>query len=396
MAEEANDSLVRKRRRGIYEDSDRTPKVARRVLPIKTHIEDDEGDYHHSCSSITSRMLPVLFVPIDAKLPPVKISIPLEEDMDYGVVIVKLAERFKLPKLHILLRQVEGDMFKQVSIDDKILSSSPSTAAARNTIIAYETPQLRARVKKIYKDLQGLPSSFIAHLENLKKSVYHWPFRMLRVIEKLYSVVGEDDGGGINDDTKHQLEEEEKEEEGKQTNDNDLNWAKMSIHIEEGQGDDVAAAAALCGTANGIVHEEEPMKSARILRRILRESSSMEQYVVLTIASRDETQKGSSRWNHLAVPQYVPYIPKETTFRQMRELIKKYTKRALFYASRQKLYSMLTSKKSPIKMVYTMDHSSRLKEFLISGAKLIDFPSSDVEDNCVIGKRITAIICDCS
>eukprot|EP00466_Bigelowiella_natans_P011585 jgi/Bigna1/141757/aug1.65_g16465 len=318
-------------------------------------------------------MLPVLFVPIDAKLPPVKISIPLEEDMDYGVVIVKLAERFKLPKLHILLRQVEGDMFKQVSIDDKILSSSPSTAAARNTIIAYETPQLRARVKKIYKDLQGLPSSFIAHLENLKKSVYHWPFRMLRVIEKLYSVVGEDDGGGINDDTKHQLEEEEKEEEGKQTNDNDLNWAKMSIHIEEGQGDDVAAAAALCGTANGIVHEEEPMKSARILRRILRESSSMEQYVVLTIASRDETQKGSSR-----------------------ELIKKYTKRALFYASRQKLYSMLTSKKSPIKMVYTMDHSSRLKEFLISGAKLIDFPSSDVEDNCVIGKRITAIICDCS
>mmetsp|Transcript_21061 Transcript_21061/g.29529 ORF Transcript_21061/g.29529 Transcript_21061/m.29529 type:complete len:120 (+) Transcript_21061:78-437(+) len=115
----------------------------------------------------------------------------------------------------------------------------------------------------------------------------------------------------------------------------------------------------------------------------------MEQYLVLTIASRDDR----GRWEHLAIPQYVPYIPQKTTFRQMRKLIKKYTKRALLHAKREKLYSLLANQS--IRMVYTMDHSSILKEFLTTGAKLIDFPSV-LEDNYVIGKRLATIICDFS
>eukprot|EP00472_Partenskyella_glossopodia_P006497 CAMPEP_0197529814 /NCGR_PEP_ID=MMETSP1318-20131121/29776_1 /TAXON_ID=552666 /ORGANISM="Partenskyella glossopodia, Strain RCC365" /LENGTH=338 /DNA_ID=CAMNT_0043085421 /DNA_START=274 /DNA_END=1290 /DNA_ORIENTATION=+ len=292
----------KRRPRAWLFDSERMPKV-RRVLSINPESDRD-----------SKAIFSVLFVPTDVCRDPVKLEFKLERKNEHRTILNKLSSKFNIPPSEIVLRYVDGDIFKQ-------LPGQSISELESSNIVAYQAPHLRSRVKKIQRFLKTLPDTIIRDFDVLNSTIYHRPFRVLKKLECLK---------GPADSVRSK---------------NVKQWLCRIFKIN------LDSNSSFPGSF--LMHLQR-------LKTFVRETCSMEQYTILVVAAQD-----INGWRHLTIPQYVPYTAGEITYRQLRGKIVQYVRRCL---QGQHLESM--------KLLHTGSRCP-MKGQLTDGAKTHTFPDDE-------------------
>jgi len=322
--DEFQEHLPKRRPRQWGADNLRVPKV-RRILSIGN---EEEKDFI---------VVSILFVPIDVKRDPIKTEFKLDRQAKNRDAVHELAKRHGIPIQQIVLRFVNNDTFKLLcgATGEDVVEGNSSK------IVAYQVPQLRARAKKLTRELNHIPSSFVKDFEVLNSIIYHRPFRFMKCMEGIRTL----SDWKWNHSTK---------------------WLTKAFNVNP---DSNIPPDFWC-------HFE------RIISAI-RETSSMEQYALLTVVR----EGGFSGWKHISIPQYIPYKLKETTFKELRERATEYARRILKFDVEPAFFGAIVNK--PMHFRHT-GSQSLTKGRLTANIKTCDFPS---DGSLVITSRVSLVLC---
>mmetsp|Transcript_21443 Transcript_21443/g.31881 ORF Transcript_21443/g.31881 Transcript_21443/m.31881 type:complete len:379 (+) Transcript_21443:128-1264(+) len=222
------------------------------------------------------KLLAFLFVPMHRSSSPFTVRVSVSSNSSAFSILKCLSEKLQVPMNELVLRHVHGNEFKQVNMNQKVSWSN---------VIAYQVPFLRARVKKIEMFLRS--GVKVKNFDLLNSMVYHRPFRILKMLDAL-------------------------NEPSESKNERSREWLGRALHLEAESNRDFTEPTCL------LLND---------LKNLIRESCRMEQYVILVLAIKDPSYP--YKWNRISIPQYVPYILGETSYKKLRQSLVTFIRRGL-------------------------------------------------------------------